>query len=485
MNILKQALAKPTLGRVTYDWGVTFAAALLTLGLAKFVFISSDVSAMSFLWMPFGLVGLNFLLGIYGRLKSADFGIKIVLLTVALAATVGLEIFGLNGAWQFAFLWLCLAWAPLVLPRYFLNLKKNVSTVSLVGRAVQNRGPVLVVGGAGYIGTHVVEQLLKSGQAVRVLDRLTYGESPIHEYLKNPAFEFIQGDATDIVKLNTAINGCSAVVHLAGLVGDPACAVDENFTRHTNIIATRMVKEVAKSFGIPRLIFASSCSVYGVSNDPVNETSALNPVSLYAKTKIDSENELLLAQTDDFVVTILRFATVFGHSRRPRFDLVVNLFTAQAFVDGRITVAGPDQWRPFVHVRDLARAVVATLKADTDKVQGQIFNVGDDRLNTTIGALGNEVQKVISKDRAVEVVVNHDWKDLRNYNVSFKKISDVLKFRAETTIAMGIEEMVEEFKKGTFQAYRENSYSNLEMTKVALAEFNDPETRSRLYSPMS
>src|SRR5262249_7356476 len=154
----------------------------------------------------------------------------------------------------------------------------------------------------------------------------------------NPRFEVVEGDATDIMKLTEAMSGVSSVVHLAGLVGDPACAVDRSFTRHTNVIATRMLKEVAISMGVPRFVFASSCSVYGASEEEVEETSPLNPVSLYAVTKIDSERELQSLIDETFCVTILRFATVFGHSRRPRFDLVANLFTAQAFNDGRITV---------------------------------------------------------------------------------------------------------------------------------------------------
>src|SRR5216117_663304 len=216
-------------------------------------------------------------------------------------------------------------------------------------------GPVLVVGGGGYIGTHVVEQLLAEGWRVRVLDRLLFGKAPLQDFFGNPRFELVEGDATDILKLIEAMQGASAVVHLAGLVGDPACAVDESFTRHANVFATRLIKKAAQSLGVRRFVFASSCSVYGINPAEVSETSEVNPVSLYARTKVESERELLLDANEDFCVTTLRFATVFGHSRRPRFDLVANLFTAQAVNDGRITLMGPGQWRPFVHVRDLAR----------------------------------------------------------------------------------------------------------------------------------
>ena len=249
-----------------------------------------------------------------------------------------------------------------------------------------------------------------------------YGQQSLAPFLGRRDFELIEGDATDITKLTLAMKGASAVVHLAGLVGDPACAVDEQFTRHTNIVATRMAKDVAQSMGVHRFVFASSCSVYGMSDKEVSETDALNPVSMYAQTKIDSENELLYSGRDDFFVTVLRFATVFGHSPRPRFDLVGNLFTAQAMTDGLITVIGPQQWRPFIHVRDLGRAIVKVLKANPALVQSQIFNVGDKRLNMTILQLAEAVQKVCSHGREVKISVSENVQDRRNYAVSFEKI---------------------------------------------------------------
>ena len=130
---------------------------------------------------------------------------------------------------------------------------------------------VLVTGGAGYIGTHTVAELLSRGYAVRVLDRLMYGTDPLREFVGHPQFKLIEGDVTDIAKLTEAVNGCRSVVHLAGLVGDPACAVDPDYTIHTNIVATRMAHDVAHSLGVSRFIFASSCSVYGMADTEVDE----------------------------------------------------------------------------------------------------------------------------------------------------------------------------------------------------------------------
>jgi len=297
-------------------------------------------------------------------------------------------------------------------------------------------------------------------------------------------FELIEGDATDITKLTQALRGASAVIHLAGLVGDPACAVDPTFTRHANIVAARMAKDMAQAMGICRFIFASSCSVYGTSDIEVTEEGALNPVSLYAQTKIDSEKELLFAGRDEFYVTVLRFATVFGHSRRPRFDLVANLFTAQAMTDGLITVIGPHQWRPFVHVRDLARAILVTLRADPFLVQDQVFNVGDKRLNLTILQLAEMVKNVTSKYRDVSISVSENTQDRRNYAVSFEKIHSLLGFEAATLMEDGIEEMATSILAGRYQHYRQEMYSNLAMTSKALSQFQNPDELAHLYAPL-
>jgi nucleoside-diphosphate-sugar epimerase len=271
---------------------------------------------------------------------------------------------------------------------------------------------------------------------------------------------------------------------LAGLVGDPACSLNADFTRHANIVATRMAKEVAQSLGVHRFIFASSCSVYGVSDKEVSETDALNPVSLYAQTKIDSEKELLFNNRDDFFVTILRFATVFGHSRRPRFDLVGNLFTAQALTDGLITVIGPDQWRPFIHVHDLARAIVIALKADPVTVQNQIFNVGDKRLNLTILQLGEIVQQVTRKYREVSISITDNAQDRRNYAVSFDKVRSMLGYEATVTVESGIEEMAANFAQSKYGHYRTDIYSNVAMTAKSLHHFQDPAESANLYGPL-
>jgi len=470
----------PNRSRLLYDAPLGVAAAAVAYAFAWYLLGRRE--PLLFAGAPLLIVG-NWAVGIYTRLKIGAGLTKAVRLTVSLAATA-LALALASGDAPAILLWATLLWGPLILPRLLLNLNTRAKT-NFIRSAILDRGPVLVIGGAGYIGTHVTTHLLAANREVRVLDRLTYGREPIQDFVGNPKFEFVEGDVTDIVKLLDAMKGASAVVHLSGLVGDPACAVDEAFTRHANIIATRMAKEAALSLGVPRFVFASSCSVYGSTDREVSETDALNPVSLYARTKIDSERELLLCPDENFWVTVLRFATVFGHSRRPRFDLVANLFTAQAFIDGQITVTGEQQWRPFVHVRDLARAIVLALGADPQRVRGQTFNVGDRHLNMTIGQLAQTVREIVSRERPVEIVKRPDATDRRNYAVSFDKIRSMLGFECLTTIPAGIEEMLAELKKGTYGDYRERFYSNLEMTKLALSDFRDPERSSKLYAPLA
>lgn len=479
---LSLASLGPNEARIVYDFVIGMGALIVA---TLFLLVFEDFHFNPYLLaMPFTLVGVIGLLGIYSRHRNATGSVKSLILLLAIGIVTGTFLM-IEEQHSAVILWTVIVAPNLCIARLLLYIPHSKHR-DLVMVAVKQRGPILVIGGAGFIGCHVVEQLLKAGRSVRVLDRFMYGRDSIAGFLNHHNFELIEGDVTDITKLTTAMNGVAGVVHLAGLVGDPACAVDPQFTRHTNIISTRMAKDIAQSMGIHRFVFASSCSVYGASDKEVSENDALNPVSLYAQTKIDSEHELLGVSRDDFVVTILRFATVFGHSLRPRFDLVGNLFTAQAVQDGLITVIGPNQWRPFIHVRDLARAVAMVFDAPSYDVQGQIFNVGDKRLNMTILQMAQGVKDAVEKDGYIaEISISENINDPRNYAVSFDKINTILGFKAETLLAEGVREIVERFKQGTYTNYRQEIYSNVEVTKRALDEFRDPMQVSGLYSPLS
>ncbi|HTO93906.1 MAG TPA: NAD-dependent epimerase/dehydratase family protein, partial [Bacteroidota bacterium] len=284
---------------------------------------------------------------------------------------------------------------------------------------------VLVIGGAGYIGSHFVRQLLARGYKVKVLDALIYGDEGIRELYGAPNFDFIKGDLRDIEAVVGAMQGMDSVVHLGALVGDPACAIDEKLTLEINLAATRMICEVAKGYGVQRFIFASTCSVYGASDELLNERSGLNPVSLYARSKIASEEVVLHTLDERFAPTIVRFATIFGMSPRPRFDLVVNFLAARAVTDGTITINGGDQWRPFLHVADAAESLLRCLETPAHAVRGEILNVGSDAENYKISQIGDMIRKVVPD---VKVITSGTDADRRNYRVSFKKFRDRVGF---------------------------------------------------------
>ncbi len=203
-------------------------------------------------------------------------------------------------------------------------------------------------------------------------------------------------------------------------------------------------------------MFASSCSVYGVSESVMDERSAVSPISLYARTKMDSERALLEAKSESFHPTILRLATVFGHSHRPRFDLVVNLLAARAHHDTLITIFNGNQWRPFLHVRDVAAGILDVLNAPLQIVSGEIFNLGDSRFNYTLTGVA-EVLRGVFPAMAVEHVENADR---RNYRVSFDKVRNIVGFRGKVTLEEGIRELKQAFETGEVANYTDSVYHN-------------------------
>jgi nucleoside-diphosphate-sugar epimerase len=296
---------------------------------------------------------------------------------------------------------------------------------------------------------------------VRLLDSLVYGDQAIRGFLNNPRLELFKGDCRNIQDVVRALANVRNVIHLAAIVGDPACAEDGENASQINYAATRMMAEIAASHGVERFIFASTCSVYGDSDSLMEENSETAPISVYGQTKLQSEQVLLEARSRSFHPIILRFATVFGLAPRRRFDLVVNLLTAKAIQEGVITIFNEEQWRPFIHVQDVAEAVVKVFQSPLETVSGEIFNVGDDRLNVTLAQLAEKIKKQLPQTR-VEHVNNSDR---RNYRVSFRKIRDRVGFRAQRTIENGIIEIKEAYESGQISDYRHSSYNNLAFLK--------------------
>jgi nucleoside-diphosphate-sugar epimerase len=319
---------------------------------------------------------------------------------------------------------------------------------------------VLVIGGAGYIGSALLPKLLARGHRVRLLDRFFYGFEPIRDVLSNPNLEIMQADFRRVDKLVECMSGVDAVIHLGAIVGDPACALDRDLTIEVNLMATRTIAEVAKGYGIRRFLFASTCSVYGASDDDelLTEKSPLNPVSLYAITKLASEKVLMDLASETFSPTCLRFSTIYGLSGRTRFDLVVNLLTAKAVMDGEITIQGGDQWRPFLHVDDAALALLHTLEAPLPKVHQQVFNVGCDEQNHTIQQIGELIQKLVP---GAELINQGLGGDRRNYRADFRKIRERLGFVPRWTVIEGINQVIDEIRSGEVKDYRAAKYSNV------------------------
>ena len=331
-------------------------------------------------------------------------------------------------------------------------------------RPVANgKNHVLVVGGAGYIGSLLVEQLLNRGCKVRVLDALLYGREALRAVENHPDFHLMVGDCRNMQDVVRAVRGVDAIVDLAAIVGDPACEQDRAAALEINYGATRMMIEVAKGNGVGRFLFASSCSVYGANEHEVDERSKVNPISVYAQTKVDSERALLAAADANFHPTILRFATVFGLGYRPRFDLVVNLLSARARQDGKITIFNGQQWRPFIHVRDVVAAIVLALEAPIRMVSGEIFNVGDSRLNHTLQQVA-EIIGEIFPDTRVEHITNTDR---RNYRVNFDKVRNRLSFEANYTIRQGVEELRGAFDERFILDYKDLRYHNQRFLEAA------------------
>jgi nucleoside-diphosphate-sugar epimerase len=325
---------------------------------------------------------------------------------------------------------------------------------------------VLVVGGAGYIGSILVRKLLARGYRVRILDNLVYGDGGIADIMNHPRITFVEADCRNIKDVVSAMKGVWTVIHLAAIVGDPACDMDHQTTREVNYAATRMMIEIAKGEHVERFVFASSCSVYGVTDKIMHENSELRPISLYAETKMDSEEALLAAAADDFHPTILRFSTIFGLSPRPRFDLVVNILTAKAMQEGAVSIFNGEQWRPFLHVSDAAESIVRVLEAPVRLVGAQIYNVGDDRLNYTLNGVAEKIGEIFPGTRIDHTASS----DRRSYRVCFDKIRRHLGFTCSKTVVDGVLELKSALERGLISDYRAPLYSNVK----SLQEYGTP-----------
>ncbi|MBI2644506.1 MAG: NAD-dependent epimerase/dehydratase family protein [Candidatus Wildermuthbacteria bacterium] len=318
---------------------------------------------------------------------------------------------------------------------------------------------VLLTGGAGYLGSMLTHLLLSSGYRVRVVDRLLFGDASLQDVRKNPNFELIERNIFDLRDDHAVFADIDCVVHLAAIVGEPACVANKDLSLRTNYLGTVYLARLCKAFGIKRFIFASTCSVYGEAENGsvVDERSSLKPVDFYGETKIYAERELLKLMDEHFTCVFLRFGTLYGLSYRMRFDLVVNTFAKKAVKDREILLFGGKQWRPLVHVQDAARAIYLCVDASTQRVANQIFNVGGDQENYLISDVSDLIKEYFP-ETCIKTISNVT--DQRSYRVSFQKIKKVLGFEPTKTVGDGIAEIKGAIDRGVFQDLENKQYYN-------------------------
>ncbi len=319
---------------------------------------------------------------------------------------------------------------------------------------------VLVTGGAGYVGSLVVDELIEAGRHVRVLDVLLHGQEEVARRLEGRGVEVIRGDIRSADARRRAVRGAGAVVHLAAIVGDPACARDPELSAAVNHDASQALIADARGAGVERFVFASTCSNYGRTADPtvaIDERGELRPVSLYARQKMAVERSLLEHHAADVAAVCLRFATVYGTSERMRFDLTVNEFTRDLWAGRPLEVFGEYFWRPYIHVRDAARAVRTVLDAEPAKVEGDVFNAG--RTDENYRKL--DLVRIITErlGRGEVSFVQRD-EDPRDYRVSFEKIRSRLAFEPRTRVPDGVDEIVQSLEGRRFGEPFAPAYSN-------------------------
>lgn len=320
---------------------------------------------------------------------------------------------------------------------------------------------VLVTGGAGYIGCVMVRQLLAKGYSVRVIDSLKWGGESLFDLITNNDFELQKGDIRNIEDVRKALINVNYVIHLAAIVGDPACSKFSDEAKETNWDGSVNLFEECEKSGIERFVFASTCSNYGKMKDSdsyVKEDSELNPVSLYAELKVKFENYLLdKKNSSNICSTALRFSTVYGFSPRMRFDLTVNEFTRNMVLENFQEIWGEQFWRPYAHVDDLCRASILVLESEKSKVKSQVFGVGDTKENYQKGMIIREINKLVDGD--IKYVAKDE--DPRDYRVDFSKIKNELGFSISKTVPDGIKEIKKIVESGIITDCYSSKFKNI------------------------
>ena len=320
---------------------------------------------------------------------------------------------------------------------------------------------IILVGGAGYIGTVLTKHLLEKEYKVICIDNLIYKQDEcIKQFVKNKNFEFVNIDIRKKDVLGKYFFDAHSVVLLAGLVGDPITKKYPEMNDEINIKGILNVVEICKEKNIERLIFTSTCSNYGITDKDViaNENNELKPLSLYASAKVYIENFLMsLNRNSSLKPTILRFATAFGLSPRMRFDLTVNEFTKEMALGNELVIYDANTWRPYCHTEDFAYLICKVIEADIAKIAFEIFNVGDNENNFTKQMIVDEILKFYPNGK---VKYLEKGVDQRNYIVDFSKVNSVLNFKPKYSISKGVNELILQINDKKFDFKSENQFGN-------------------------
>ncbi len=316
---------------------------------------------------------------------------------------------------------------------------------------------ILVAGGAGYVGCQLISKLLDLGYYVYCYDILIYGDNSIKNFSNYKNFEFIKGDIREPQNIANILTSVDTVINLAAIVGDKPCQSAPNSAYQINFLGNKKLAEISKKSNVKKYIFASTCSNYGASlNDEyLSENSKLNPVSLYAETKIDSEKKLTEMSSNEFATVSLRFGTAYGKSFRTRFDLTINSFSYEAYYNNELIVFAPETWRPYVHIKDMANIIIKIINTNPSKYNGLILNAGFTNENYKKSDIIEFFLQKLPKLKVVSVPID----DKRNYKVSFEKINKIISLKNEHNIYDAIEELFESFKNNTITSkdYHTNS----------------------------
>ena len=329
-------------------------------------------------------------------------------------------------------------------------------------------GKIVVIGGGGYVGCVLVEELLTKGYSVRVIDRMFFGRASAEGFLDR--VELLTDDMRDVSESDLA--GCDAVINVGGLSNDPTAEFDPRANEELNTFASVRVAELAKRAGVPRLLHASTCSIYdrGVADDArdvvQDEESDVAPYAAYATSKLAAERQILSLADESFAPVAFRKGTIFGFSPRMRYDLVVNSFVKDALSIGRIRLHyGGAMWRPLIDVQDVARGYLMGLEADADVIRGQVFNLTGG--NFRISELGMRVQSGL-RGLGVDAQLDVDfaYRSVRSYRASSEKVSRTLGFQPLVSIEESVARMVLQIERYAYTDFSNPRYYNIEWMKI-------------------